>query len=310
MSCRVQIHCFVLCDTVLCCLDLDVLCHGVCCTILYWVVVCCTIFLSDSVVLYCAVLDCSILCGWVVSYCVVLRCSMFWCAILYYVTLCYVVWLWWLLHTAQGRDDVTGEPLIQHADDRPEALQARLRHYKDVAKPVMNLYKWVKVATSPSSYPMITALLHQSLYRTSVSDCAAYTYNKNPIQPVMMSDIPQNGEVLKAGKAYYSATQKQQANRLVPCKYNYKLAVCTCLIPCTIIALHRYTLDTSHVGRTPPPPLHSTFNHLSRGKMLCICFMCWTSAVFFVTKVPRHPVPVLGYRHRPHLALHQLSSQH
>ncbi|XP_059922319.1 adenylate kinase 4, mitochondrial isoform X1 [Gadus macrocephalus] len=44
----------------------------------------------------------------------------------------------------QGRDDVTGEPLIQHADDRPEALQARLRHYKDVAKPVMNLYKCLR----------------------------------------------------------------------------------------------------------------------------------------------------------------------
>ncbi|XP_059922323.1 adenylate kinase 4, mitochondrial isoform X4 [Gadus macrocephalus] len=44
----------------------------------------------------------------------------------------------------RGRDDVTGEPLIQHADDRPEALQARLRHYKDVAKPVMNLYKCLR----------------------------------------------------------------------------------------------------------------------------------------------------------------------
>ncbi|KAJ3599081.1 hypothetical protein NHX12_033044 [Muraenolepis orangiensis] len=41
----------------------------------------------------------------------------------------------------QGRDDVSGEPLIQHADDRPEALLARLRHYKDVAKPVIDLYK-------------------------------------------------------------------------------------------------------------------------------------------------------------------------
>ncbi|CAI5637269.1 unnamed protein product [Oreochromis niloticus] len=36
----------------------------------------------------------------------------------------------------QGKDDITGEPLIQHDDDKPEALMARLRHYKDVAKPV------------------------------------------------------------------------------------------------------------------------------------------------------------------------------
>lgn len=43
----------------------------------------------------------------------------------------------------QGKDDVTGEPLVQHDDDKPEALMARLRHYKDVAKPVMDLYKSV-----------------------------------------------------------------------------------------------------------------------------------------------------------------------
>ncbi|CDQ93444.1 unnamed protein product [Oncorhynchus mykiss] len=41
----------------------------------------------------------------------------------------------------QGRDDLSGEPLIQHDNDQPEALVARLRHYKDVAKPVIDLYK-------------------------------------------------------------------------------------------------------------------------------------------------------------------------
>ncbi|XP_056460415.1 adenylate kinase 4, mitochondrial isoform X4 [Gadus chalcogrammus] len=89
----------------------------------------------------------------------------------------------------RGRDDVTGEPLIQHADDRPEALQARLRHYKDVAKPVMNLYKCLR----------------------------------------------QEKRI----------TQQRRSSKQ------------TAWFP-----------------------------------------------------VPRHPVPVLGYRHRPHLALHQLSSQH
>lgn len=45
----------------------------------------------------------------------------------------------------QGKDDVTGEPLIQHDDDKPEALMARLRQYKDVAKPVIDLYKSVQM---------------------------------------------------------------------------------------------------------------------------------------------------------------------
>ncbi|KFR07543.1 hypothetical protein N306_06270, partial [Opisthocomus hoazin] len=41
----------------------------------------------------------------------------------------------------QGVDDLTGEPLVQREDDKPEAVAARLRKYKDAAKPVMELYK-------------------------------------------------------------------------------------------------------------------------------------------------------------------------
>ncbi|XP_024907748.1 adenylate kinase 4, mitochondrial isoform X1 [Pteropus alecto] len=40
-----------------------------------------------------------------------------------------------------GVDDITGEPLVQQEDDKPEAVAARLRQYKDVAKPVIELYK-------------------------------------------------------------------------------------------------------------------------------------------------------------------------
>ncbi|XP_050163413.1 adenylate kinase 4, mitochondrial isoform X2 [Myiozetetes cayanensis] len=41
----------------------------------------------------------------------------------------------------QGVDDLTGEPLVQREEDRPEAVAARLRKYKDAAKPVIELYK-------------------------------------------------------------------------------------------------------------------------------------------------------------------------
>ncbi|XP_039929451.1 adenylate kinase 4, mitochondrial [Hirundo rustica] len=41
----------------------------------------------------------------------------------------------------QGVDDLTGEPLVQREEDRPEAVAARLRTYKDAAKPVMELYR-------------------------------------------------------------------------------------------------------------------------------------------------------------------------
>lgn len=65
----------------------------------------------------------------------------------------------------QGKDDVTGEPLIQHDDDKPEALMARLRQYKDVAKPVIDLYKSQGVLHSFSGtetdriWPYINSLL-------------------------------------------------------------------------------------------------------------------------------------------------------
>lgn len=49
-----------------------------------------------------------------------------------------------LVFCPQGKDDITGEPLIQHDDDKPEALMSRLRQYKEVAKPVIDLYKLVK----------------------------------------------------------------------------------------------------------------------------------------------------------------------
>ncbi|XP_023650410.2 adenylate kinase 4, mitochondrial [Paramormyrops kingsleyae] len=40
-----------------------------------------------------------------------------------------------------GMDDISREPLVQRDEDKPEALAARLRHYKDIAKPVIDLYR-------------------------------------------------------------------------------------------------------------------------------------------------------------------------
>ncbi|XP_049584569.1 adenylate kinase 4, mitochondrial [Syngnathus scovelli] len=70
----------------------------------------------------------------------------------------------------QGKDDITGEPLIQHDDDKPEALTARLRHYKDVAKPVIDLYKSQGILHSFSGtetdriWPYINSLLSTKMH--------------------------------------------------------------------------------------------------------------------------------------------------
>lgn len=40
-----------------------------------------------------------------------------------------------------GKDDVTGEDLVQRPDDKPEAVQMRLEIYESITKPVIQFYK-------------------------------------------------------------------------------------------------------------------------------------------------------------------------
>lgn len=74
----------------------------------------------------------------------------------------------------KGLDDITREPLIQHEDDKPEALVARLRHYKDVAKPVIDLYKSKGILHTFSDtdtdqiWPNISSLLSAKIHSTPV----------------------------------------------------------------------------------------------------------------------------------------------
>lgn len=42
---------------------------------------------------------------------------------------------------AEGRDDVTGEPLIQREDDREETVRNRLRVYHEQTEPLVEFYK-------------------------------------------------------------------------------------------------------------------------------------------------------------------------
>eukprot|EP00931_Biecheleriopsis_adriatica_P106094 TRINITY_DN80605_c0_g1_i1.p1 TRINITY_DN80605_c0_g1~~TRINITY_DN80605_c0_g1_i1.p1 ORF type:complete len:267 (+),score=70.02 TRINITY_DN80605_c0_g1_i1:78-803(+) len=41
----------------------------------------------------------------------------------------------------EGKDDQTGEPLIQRDDDKPEAVRARLQGYDDQTLPLLDFYK-------------------------------------------------------------------------------------------------------------------------------------------------------------------------
>lgn len=39
-----------------------------------------------------------------------------------------------------GRDDVTGEPLVQREDDKPESVKRRLEIYSEMAAPILEYY--------------------------------------------------------------------------------------------------------------------------------------------------------------------------
>ena len=48
-----------------------------------------------------------------------------------------------LLYTTpltQGKDDVTGEPLVQRDDDKPETVRKRLQTYEANVKPILEYY--------------------------------------------------------------------------------------------------------------------------------------------------------------------------
>jgi nucleoside-triphosphate--adenylate kinase len=42
---------------------------------------------------------------------------------------------------SQGRDDVTGEPLVQRIDDQPGTVLARLKVYTETVTPVVDFFR-------------------------------------------------------------------------------------------------------------------------------------------------------------------------
>jgi len=57
----------------------------------------------------------------------------------------------------EGRDDVTGEPLVQREDDREETVKNRLRVYAEQTRPLVNYYaSWAKA--DPAAAPKYRAI--------------------------------------------------------------------------------------------------------------------------------------------------------
>lgn len=65
----------------------------------------------------------------------------------------------------KGKDDVTGEPLVQRKDDDPEVVKKRLEDYEKLTRPVINFYKEMGILqefsgkTSDEIWPQVLACL-------------------------------------------------------------------------------------------------------------------------------------------------------
>lgn len=66
-----------------------------------------------------------------------------------------------------GRDDETGEPLVQRDDDRPQSVRQRLAAYDEVTSPLVDYYrnhgnlKSFRGTQSDVIYPMVKAWLKE-----------------------------------------------------------------------------------------------------------------------------------------------------
>ena len=57
----------------------------------------------------------------------------------------------------EGKDDVTGEPLVQRKDDLPEAVQKRLSEYANLTRPLVRYYSdWAR--NDPKAAPRYRAI--------------------------------------------------------------------------------------------------------------------------------------------------------
>ncbi|XP_030027081.2 GTP:AMP phosphotransferase AK3, mitochondrial [Manduca sexta] len=64
-----------------------------------------------------------------------------------------------------GKDDITGEDLVQRPDDKPEAVKKRLEIYDSITRPVIDFYKDIGILkefpgrTSDEIWPKVTTYL-------------------------------------------------------------------------------------------------------------------------------------------------------
>jgi len=71
----------------------------------------------------------------------------------------------------EGKDDITGEPLIQRKDDNAEVLRKRMQAYNSSTAPILNYYAQKNILQTIDAMQSIKDVNHQidsSIYRNIV----------------------------------------------------------------------------------------------------------------------------------------------
>ena len=78
--------------------------------------------------------------------------------------------MWWIRYKVPGKDDETGEDLIQREDDKPESVLNRLEIFSSTTKPVLEFYssmgicKDFKGTESKKIWPHVEAYLKSLIH--------------------------------------------------------------------------------------------------------------------------------------------------
>ena len=78
--------------------------------------------------------------------------------------------MWWIHYKVPGKDDETGEDLIQREDDKPESVLNRLEIFSSTTKPVLEFYssmgicKDFKGTESKKIWPHVEAYLKSIIH--------------------------------------------------------------------------------------------------------------------------------------------------
>ncbi|XP_039422761.1 GTP:AMP phosphotransferase AK3, mitochondrial isoform X5 [Corvus cornix cornix] len=89
----------------------------------------------------------------------------------------------------QGIDDITGEPLVQRDDDKPETVSKRLQAYDAQTKPVLEYYREPMGSPPASPNPRKTKSVKEGTLNSTNFTCCKNTHARNPTGSQLLREL-------------------------------------------------------------------------------------------------------------------------